>query len=292
MTQVVDAHAHVFRPVSVHPRPADELVPAERDAPAERLVTAMDAAGVDRTVLVPLDGDDTAVAEAVRAHPDRFTAVIVATAAEQGLGDEDPVLALDRRLERIAARGLRTMRLGDPGRSILDSPMLPALDVLADRGLVLWSYLPPEQTGLLAELAAARPELPIVLNHLGFAPHDMRVDAAGRPRFANPLPSEELDRIEALAEHRNVHLMVSGHYALSAGGPPYDDLADATARLVRAFGPERSMLASDWPWIDRDPGYASTLDALAALLPPMSSAELALVRGGTATALLDLPRAA
>ncbi|WP_372505810.1 hypothetical protein [Actinomadura madurae] len=39
---------------------------------------------------------------------------------------------------------------------------------------------------LLRELPGTVGDLRIVLNHLGFAPHDMRVDEHGRPRSTTP----------------------------------------------------------------------------------------------------------
>jgi L-fuconolactonase len=283
---VVDAHVHVFRPVAVRPRTADELVPPERDAPVEDLLAVMASAGVDRAVLVPLEADDGYVAAVLREHPERFAAIAVADADAQGRArGANPVAALERRRAAFPFGGLRTQWLGDPARPLAESPMLPALHWLAERGLVLWSYLTPDQQPLLRELPELVPELVVVLNHFGFFPHDMRVDQHGRPAFDDPFPPEHVDAVAALARHPSVHLMVSGHYALSHGSPPYVDLDPAVHRLAAAYGAERMLWASDYPWIRDVPGYATILGLAERALPGASEAELAAIRGGTAQRL-------
>ena len=76
---VVDAHTHVFAPVSERfPRDVHELFPAEREAPAEALLAEMERAGVDRAVIVPLSPHDEYVRDVLARHPGRFAAIGVA----------------------------------------------------------------------------------------------------------------------------------------------------------------------------------------------------------------------
>lgn len=257
---IVDAHVHVFRRAALDGRAPDTLVPAEREAPVEQLVALMDAHGVDRAVLVPLDARDEYVASVLGP---RFAAIAV------GLQD------LPARRERFAFAGVRTQSLAD----------LDALRWVADHGLVLWTYLTPDQLPALPTLPETFPDMPIVLNHLGFFPHDMQVDAHGRPRFVDPLPPERVDAVLALARHANVHVMLSGQYALSAQDPPYRDLDPVIRRLADAYGADRMLWASDHPWIDHVPGYATMLALPERALPDASPAELAAIRGGTALRL-------
>jgi predicted TIM-barrel fold metal-dependent hydrolase len=285
MSAPVDGHAHVFRPASVSPRGVDGLAPADRDAPAEDLLARMATAGVDAAVLVPLDGHDDYVAEVLARFPDRFAAVAVATPAELGTGGTDPVRAFRERRERWPFGALRTSWLGEPGRPVGDSPALPVLRVLAEEGLPLWSYLPPAQLPLLEELVALLPGLPVVLNHLGFCPHDMRVDEHRRPRFDDPFPEQLVMRLLRLSERPGVHVLVSGQYALSAESPPYPDLFGVTRRLAAAYGPERLLWGSDHPWPSDEPGYAGLPGLVDAALPDLTAAERDRVLGGTARAL-------
>jgi predicted TIM-barrel fold metal-dependent hydrolase len=283
---IVDAHAHVFRPANVTPRVVDALAPPGRDAPAEDLLALMASTGVDRAVLVPLGPEDDYVAATLAAHPHRFAAIAVADDAVLGLTAEDPVAALARRRERLHFDGLRTQWLGEPHQPLESSPFLPVLRALARDGLVLWTYLTRDQQPLLSQLPALVPDLRIVLNHLGFNPHAMTVDAHGRPAFADPFPPGSVDAVVGLARHPGMRLMVSGQYALSREAPPYRDLDDVVARLADAFGAERMLWASDYPWTRDVPGYATLVDLLAATFPDASPAELAAIRGGTAARLL------
>ncbi|WP_210505511.1 amidohydrolase [Naasia sp. SYSU D00057] len=284
----IDAHAHVFAPAAESPRGVDDLAPPERAASIADYRARLAAEGIDGAVLVPLDAHDEYVAGVLPELPPTFAAVAVASPAEQGRTDADPVAALVRRRERFPFRALRTMWLGEPGKSLRESPMWPVLQHLEAEGLALWSYLPPDQAGHLDELGTLLPDLAVVLNHLGFAPHDMRVDEHRRPRFPDPLPEAELRRIEALAGHPRFLLMFSGHYALSAEAYPYPDLHAAGRRLVSAFGPERTLWGSDSPWIDDEPGYGATSLIVELALPDLSPAERDAVLGGTAARLLSL----
>jgi predicted TIM-barrel fold metal-dependent hydrolase len=245
----------------------------------------MASCGVDRAVLVPLGPQDEYVAEARAARPGRFAAVAVAGPEIQGRRPgTGPLEALRVRLAQ-GFSGLRTQWLGEPGRSLADSPMLPVLRDLAERGLPLWSYVPPEQLPLLRELPDAVPDLRIVLNHLGFAPHDMRVDEHGRPWFGDPFPSPVVETVLGLARHPHVYLMFSGQYALSREAPPYADLNGVVHAFADAYGADRMLWASDYPWTRDVPGYAGLLRLAEHALPGLSAAERAALHGGTALSL-------
>ncbi|MGB4137104.1 MAG: amidohydrolase family protein [Microbacterium sp.] len=285
---VVDAHLHVFDRSDVSPRSVSELTPADRTAAPETLRERMGEAQVDHAVLVALDEHDHAVRDACAAHPGVFSAVLIAGRVEQGRTEQDPVAAIEARAEGLPLVGVRSMWLGEPGRSLRDSPVRPLLHWMERRGLVLWSYLPPDQVAFLPALAELHPELRVVLNHLGFAPHDMEVDEYARPLFRDPFPAREVARVRSLAVHPSMHLHFSGQYALSAGGHPYDDIADATRSLVDAFGADRTMWGSDWPWIDVAPGYRATRELVDHVLAGASRHERDAVSGGTAARVLHI----
>lgn len=283
---IVDAHAHVFLPASEdYPRTADDLAPADRTAPVERLAVAMAGAGVEAAVLVPLDHHDRYVAEVLATDPHRFAAVAVAGDAVLGRTGADPVAALRTRRQTFPFHALRTSWLGEPGRPVHDSPFLPVAEHLAAQGMPLWSYLPPDQLPLLEQLVAAVPDLVVVLNHLGFCPHDMQVDAHGRPWFADPFPPSTVDAVHRLADVDTVYVLFSGQYALSREDPPYRDLDDVVGSLASRYGAERMLWGSDFPWTEHVPGYATLAGLPEAALPQLDAAGLAEVRGGTALRL-------
>ena len=282
---VIDAHAHVFRPAATSLRGVDELAPAGRDAPVEDLLGLMTENGVDAAVLVPLDDHDDYIARVLADYPETFAAIAVASPAEPRAGSSSGVESLRARRDRFGFHGLRTQWLGEPGQPVKDSPALPILRYLAEQGLLLWTYLPPDQLPLLSGVVRELPELRVVLNHLGFCPHGMRIDQHRRPRFDDPFPESTVQQVLGLSEAGSVHLMVSGQYALSTQEPPYPDLFPVTRCFAEAFGPERLLWASDYPWTRDVPGYRTMLDLVSATLPDLDSASLARVRGGTARTL-------
>ena len=162
---------------------------------------------------------------------------------------------------------------------------------MRDADMKVWFYGPTDQMALLDGCLDLLPGLKVVLNHLGFLPNmhlEMLVDAHGRPQFDMPSPPPGLEVVEALAaKHSSVYVHFSGHYAFSGGPHPYRDLQATTDRIHAAFGAERMMMASDWPWIRDEPGYAETLAVVDHLLPHISSAERDMIRGGTAMSLFN-----
>lgn len=286
MPAIVDAHAQVFLPVSEdYPRAADELVPADADAPIERLHAAMTANDVSAAVLVPADSHDRYVAEILASDPDRYAAVAVAAASVLGRTERDPVEAFRARRSLFPFHALRTSWLGDAQRPVKESPFFPVLEELRELGLPLWTYLPPDQLVLLEELVTALPDLTIVLSHLGLSPLDVSVDAHGRPRFPDPFPAATLDTLRRLAEAETVNVVLSGQYAVSKQQPPYHDLDEIVGSLVSWYGVGRMLWGSGFPWTEDEPGYGPTADLPRAMLPQLTESELAQVRGGTALRL-------
>lgn len=280
---IIDGHVHVFRAYSsYYPRTVDELAPAEREAPVERLLATMTAAGVDGAVLVPLGPEDGYVRDCVRLHPGRFVAIGVADAACTGraVGTE-PASALARRVAATGIRGLRMNWLGDPARPLRDSPAYPTLRWMAAHGLVLWLYAPPSQLPLLEQAAAEFGDLPIVLNHLGFCPIGMTVDQHGRPRIDIAVPPPTLPAVLALARFPSIRVMVSGQYAFSAAAFPYPDLDPVVREVHAAFGASRLLWASDFPWPSEVPGYGPLVELPRQHLPALAPAEQDAIYGGT-----------
>ena len=94
----------------------------------------------------------------------------------------------------------------------------------------------PRHLGDVPALAASFPALTIVIDHLA------------KP----PLGSDEMGvwvtELHAAASAPNVFAKISGlNTMLPHGDWEADDLRDAVAAAVDAFGPERLVCGSDWP---------------------------------------------
>ena len=278
---VVDAHLHVFAGASDRfPRDVHELYPAELEASVESLLAAMEGAGVDRAVLVPLSHHDEYVRDCLRRFPGLFAAVGLQPAGETNAD------GYRRRRESVGLQGLRLFELGD--RSTVDVEELPCFPILAElaqSGDKLWFYGGEAQMALLERVLAALPQLTVVLNHLGFWPTGLHVDEHGRPQFTRGYTAEGLAAVERLARLPRVFVLFSGLYAFSEEPCPYLDLRWVTSALLAAFGPRRLLLASDFPWIQVEPGYAETLGVIDAHFPDLDPADRERIRGANAVDL-------
>jgi predicted TIM-barrel fold metal-dependent hydrolase len=114
----------------------------------------------------------------------------------------------------------------------------------------------------------------------------MAIDEFKRPHFDVELPPPGLVAVERMAaKYANLHVHFSGQYAFSKQPFPYLDLQDVAERLLQAFGADRMLMASDWPWIEFEPGYAQVLSLVDHLLPDITADQRAAIRGGTAARL-------
>jgi L-fuconolactonase len=275
---VIDTHHHFWR-TALQEQPWRDPAHTELAAdfePAD-LAPLMAAAGVDATVLVEsVDTPD---------ENDRLAAYAEAFPQVAGvvgwLPLADPALARAElaRVDRSRWCGVRCLVAREP----LDwlDPGLMATLAAAD---LAWDVVPVTDAQVEAIVAVARrvPDLRIVADHLA------------RP----PLETGDLDgwraRIAALASRPNIALKLSIGVDLLTAWPRWDPaaIAPAVAHAVAAFGPERLMLASNWPVVTVRADYATAvrdLDA-AVVAAGVDEAGMAEVRGGTATRWYRLPR--
>ena len=232
----VDAHAHLFRPVSVeYPRDVFEpLTPPDRGALADEFLEHMTAAGVDKAVIVALSHHDEYLKEVLTQYPDKFVGVGVENPTAS-----DPLSDLQRRIEDVGIQGLRLLSLGEPGVDPRAQPKFPLLARMAEQDVKLWFYSSPEQVELLNRTLDLLPDLKVVLNHSGFCPNvwdDIRVDEHLRPRFDVEMPPRSLELIEKIAARANVFVHMSGQYAFSKEPYPYADLKPILDRVYQLPG--------------------------------------------------------
>lgn len=287
MTKVVDAHLHLFRTDRPeHPRATYAIMAeADREELAERLLVAMDSAGVDHAVVVPLSKEDHYLREVLHRYPGRFGGIGFYDHARPDSVDE-----LAARLALTPMNGLRFYGLDADSDTTPDTlACFPVIELMAERGLIMWFYGDQVQLGVLDQILERLPDLRVVMNHSAFLPDittEMVVDEFKRPHFDVELPPPGLVDVERLAARfPNLHVHFSGQYAFSKEPFPYLDLKGVAERLLRAFGADRMLMASDWPWIEFEPGYAKVLSLVDHLLPDISADERAAIRGGTAARL-------
>lgn len=281
----VDVHVHVFAKLSEEfPREVGGLAPADKEGTAEELLREMDAAGIDRTVLIDMGGTrieyHTYVTHCVNTWPDRFTATGLVD-----VNDPDPPARLRELVEATGIEGIRLGDLGDPNAEKPEDLKVFGLFQCAEElGTNINIYGRSTQISCVEMLAAAFPRVNISLDHLGVLPSTpLVVDDWGRPRFDDEsLPPETYPRILELASCPNVYIKVSGEYAFSKVPWPYEDMKPMVEQIYQAYGAARMMWCTDSPWILVEPGYQKLVDLLDHHLPSISTDEKDMIMGGTA----------
>ena len=223
----VDTHTHVVADdparYPLDPRPGAGSWFREVPYTVEALLDAMDAARVDRAVLVQAVSayrhDNRYVADSARAHRDRCTSV-----ACTDLSAPDAPLELRHLARERGVRGLRWWALdGQP----LGEPRA-VWDELARLGLPVVVTLFADRLEELLALVPSLPPVPIAIDHCAFA--DL---SAGVP-----------DVLVALAVQPTIHWKVST--IVLDGLIEHGDVRDGVAELSRRLGADRLLWGSDF----------------------------------------------
>lgn len=306
---VIDAHLHVFARLSAQfPREVSDYLPAEREAPVETLLARMGTHGVDGAVLVQIGGTSLAqhayLLHCLRAHPDRFLGIGL---VPPDCGD--PAAHMDRLAEASDGRliGVRLGALGGPADpfapvDVRALPVYPIWEHAARKDYVIWLYSRAVDAHVVPHLLAAFPQVRVAFNHLMVCPGPrFWWDEQGRPQADVPMPPQTrystlglkigriLHNTRGTYPYPNVCVHISGQYAFSREPYPYRDLAGWHESLRMVFGAQRLMWATDFPWIDVDPGYGACMDLPGQLLPNLDAAERADLMGRTAAQFLRFP---
>lgn len=128
-------------------------------------------------------------------------------------------------------------------------------------GLALEAMLYPYQAADVADLARSLPDLRIVVNHCA-SPVDR--DAAGMARWR--------DAVVRLAAEPNVMIKVSNAEAYDPD-PGEDSLRAVQRHCIESFGPDRSILATDWPVARLTGGFDAICDRFRRTVADFGAAE-------------------
>ncbi len=266
---IVDTHTHVNCTDQARyprsPRGVGSDWWREGDHGASSLLSAMDAAGVDRAVVVqavgPYGYDCTcAIDEAARA-PSRLSLVVA-------IDPSAPAPA--RTVRELAARaplaGVRLFGLGSDTGWLQDGTGAEVWEAAGALGLTIVPVVMPPHVAAVGALAAAHPGVAVAMDHAGFPDLPLADDAP----------------VLGLATVPDVFVKVSSHLLEEAPDP-----GALLGRLASAFGAGRLCWGSDYPQTSTDYGALLRLglDAAAVLSPPDREAFLS----GTAARLFPPP---
>lgn len=233
---IVDAQIHIWeadRPDRPWPTSGAEgrTTLPQRDIPLSAIeaLGEMDAAGVDRAIIVPpsWEGDRNDVAmRAVADHPGRF-AVMGRIAPHAPLPDQ-----MQKWREQPGMLGARLI-LSDGDPRVAGGPEHDFWHAAAAARLPLM-LAPSGKMPLLAGIARRHPTLPIIVDHMG-----ARVHKKGTEAFA------QIDDLLALGDLPNVAVKATCLPDYSAQQHPWSDVAAYAERLFHRFGAERLFWGSD-----------------------------------------------
>jgi len=203
-SRTIDIHPHVIANDEQH-YPLSPLGGHQSDWSRTRPVTtaqmvaAMDEAGVDKSALVQASTcygyDNSYVADAVAAHPERFTGVFSVD-----------VLAADapEKMRYWHSKGLTGLRLFTIGSTMhtqanwIDDPkVFPAWQTAADLGLPICMQMSQAALPQLVAMVKRFPTVKVILDHLA------------RPTLADGPPYAAAAPLFALAPYPSVYLKVT-----------------------------------------------------------------------------------
>jgi predicted TIM-barrel fold metal-dependent hydrolase len=238
---IIDIHPHVIATDNVR-YPLQPLgghqSTGSRDRPTthEMMITALDQAGVAKSAIVlastAYGHDNSYVAEAIAAHPKRFTGVFSVD-----------MLAPDsvEKMRHWLSRGFSGMRLFTTGSTMpgqatwFDDPRtFPAWQHASDVGIPVCMQMTPQGFPQLRGLLERFPKVRIILDHLA------------RPVLTDGPPFNADREFFALARNRNIFLK------LTPINVEPKDWGKATPEsffgaLIKAFGADRIAWGSNFP---------------------------------------------
>lgn len=258
----------------VHPWGKGESTGHHRRDPIDQavLLKEMDAAGVERVVLVPPlwdpDGNTYAL-DMARQYPEKFTVMGLLDVAQPGAARQ-----LRHWRDQSGMRGVRFL-LNTPDRikPWADGLLDPLWPIAEEMGLVV-ALLVPGQLHIAKQVARAHPRLKLIVDHLG-----VPRGAVGAMAFTH------LPELIELAAFPNVRIKAAGVGDYALDPYPFKSLEAPLQQIFEAFGADRVVWGSDLSRLHH--AYAQCVTHFKQNLPFLSSADLAKVMGQNMLDLLD-----
>ena len=263
----------------------------------ERLLSSMDEADIDGALIVqPIfhGFDHGYVNQAIKAHPDRFKGMALSNPQRMDAVDQLDRLVTDKgysgvrfnpamwvlgviehldltpeerskHFETCAECQLQHMN-DDAGKGIYEKA--------GELGVPVGFMVSPKYFDQVDDLLSEFPETPAIIDHFGGC------------KVADGAPGSnvDFDALMALAKHPQLRIKVSGFVGPSDGAMPHEDTWPMVKALLGAYGAERLMWGTDFPWIQSHGGYVDGTRIIGQI-PGVSDGDRAWLMGGTATSL-------
>jgi len=250
-SKILDSHLHVWAP----PEQSEEFPYFPGQEPtlpgsAEFLLESFEEAGVDGALIVqPINHkfDHSYVSSVINKYPGKFVGACLADPTEGGGGASEL-----RRL--VQEEGYRAVRFnpylwpkGAPmtdavGREMFQAAgeLGAAVGFMCFQGLML--HIKDIET-----LCTDYPSTKVLIDHFG---------------FCKGTGGEDWRRLLALARFPQVYVKTSAFFRVSAEQFPYADTQAQVLQLVDAFGANRLIWGSDFPFVVQECGYSKAAQVL------------------------------
>ena len=267
-TPIIDSQVHAYernRPE----RPWVGFLTGPDEVTGDDMVAAMDAVGVDGTLLVSPFSlyryDASYVLEVYAKHPSRFGLIKPFDPKSETVADE-----ISEWAGTPGVVGARVMLAREPFEA--DDPGLNRIFTAAARASIPVNVMCSGKLPLLRELARRNPQTQVVIDHVGLAqPQDPPVP---------PEPFADLPNVVSLAELDNVAIKISGAYTLSHKPFPYPDIWEPLGKVFDAFGFDRCLWGTDWTRAVKLLTYEQGVEAFR-VTDQLSDSERSALMGGT-----------
>lgn len=271
---IVDAHVHVAGPVSTMcPNPAIKRF----SAPIEKLVATMDAAGVGQAVLIQpsmYGSDHSYLAACLEAYPLRTVGVALASPADPSFNEWLKDVAPGQRIT-----GVRIAPMVFPGHGLPGAGLESIVGIAATYQLSLNLLVTPQQLYEARDFIVSNPEIVFVIDHLS------------HPNLSQTASTDALRPLLLLADSPNVRVKLSALPQLSTERFPHADVWAWARQTLSAFGPDRCMWGSDFPFVESAPAYRRSVELIDMIFPDIGSRARESILAETARETYRLPNA-
>ncbi len=246
---VVDAHLHVWsNNETLYPKQKQDcFIGGEKIDGSVELLLKMQAKGeVDKAVLVQSGNygyDHSYLFDCCRRYPERFASV--------GLLDPLSEHASQLLTRMVREKGLGGVRLRpliteNDWSWLTDKSTYSLWEAAAELSVPINFLILPKQIPALKEMVNRFPQVNVIIDHLG------RQYPEEAPGYSSAKSLIEL------AYYPNTYVKISALSAVSSRGYPYNDTKDLVMRIYEAFGSQRLMWGSDFPYVQLKEGYVKS----------------------------------
>jgi predicted TIM-barrel fold metal-dependent hydrolase len=227
----IDCHCHVFDPARFPYRADTMYRPAQQQiGTAAQFVRVMDAYGVRHALLVgPTSGyrtDNRCLLDALQAHEGRFRGIAV----------------VDNDIGRGELEALQ--RAGVAG--VAFNPAMEGVDLVLEAGALFPALA---ELGMIAQIQVCGDQMVALEPWLAQQEAQLVIDHGGRPDIEAGIDQPGFQALLRLADSGRASVKLSGWQKYSRRAHPYEDAWPYAQALLRAFGPQRCVWGSDWPFL-------------------------------------------